>query len=126
MNGGINYEIKQSTCDWNQGLSKYYGTNQVLKDIDLDIYPGQIIGYIGPNGAGKSTTVKILLNIIDRYRGSVKVLGEDISIGNGNYKYKVGYVPESGEIYDSLTAFEYLSFVGELYGMDSQIVNEKV
>ncbi|MDB5195672.1 MAG: transporter ATP-binding protein, partial [Flaviaesturariibacter sp.] len=43
-----------------QHLFKNYGPKPVLKDINLDVYPGQVIGYIGPNGAGKSTTVKIL------------------------------------------------------------------
>ena len=47
-----------------QGLYKYFGENEVLGGIDLDIEPGRIIGYIGPNGAGKSTTVKILCGII--------------------------------------------------------------
>ncbi len=107
-----------------RGLSMYYGVNEVLKRIDLDILKGQIIGYIGPNGAGKSTTVKIMLGIVDGYRGSVKILGEEISQST-NYKYKVGYVPESGEIYDSLTGFEYLNFVGELYGLKPEVVDKK-
>ncbi|WP_353894537.1 ABC transporter ATP-binding protein [Proteinivorax hydrogeniformans] len=109
-----------------RGLSKTFGLKTVLKGIDLDVYAGQIIGYIGPNGAGKSTTVKILLGVIDQYHGSIEVLGENIATNNGSYKYKVGYVPESGEIYDSLTAEEYLAFIGELYGMDTQHVEEKV
>ena len=48
-----------------KGLSMSYGSNEVLKGINLEIYSGQIIGYIGPNGAGKSTTVKILLGILE-------------------------------------------------------------
>lgn len=108
-----------------RGLTKMYGIKTVLKNIDLDIYGGQIIGYIGPNGAGKSTTVKIILGIIEQFNGSVHVLGENIISGKGSYKYKVGYVPESGAVYDSLTAFEYLSFVGELYGMKPEKVDAK-
>lgn len=108
-----------------RGLTKAFGLKTVLRDIDLAVYPGQIIGYIGPNGAGKSTTVKIILGIIEQYAGTVEVLGENIATGDGNYKYKVGYVPESGAVYDSLTAFEYLSFVGELYGMPPRQVDDK-
>ena len=52
-----------------KNLKMSYGSKEVLKGINLEIYPGQIIGYIGPNGAGKSTTVKILLGIIDSYEG---------------------------------------------------------
>ncbi len=52
----------------------YDGKNYVLRGIDADIYPGQIIGYIGPNGAGKTTTVKILIGMLPDFEGQVTVL----------------------------------------------------
>lgn len=73
-----------------KNLRMSYGPTEVLKGIDLEIYRGQIIGYIGPNGAGKSTTIKILLGLVDGYRGEVNVFGEDIANGNVEYKRKVG------------------------------------
>lgn len=105
-------------------LSKSFGTKTVLRGISLDIFKGEIIGYIGPNGAGKSTTVKIMLGLIGEFSGDIKILGEDIR-GNINYKGKIGYVPETAEVYENLTAREYLTFVGELYGMEYEDVNEK-
>ena len=99
-------------------LEMSYGSKKVLKGINLEVTKGQIIGYIGPNGAGKSTTVKILLGLVEGYTGSVSVFGEDISKGNIDYKKKIGYVPETAEIYDNLTASEYLTFIGEVYGID--------
>lgn len=101
-------------------LNMNYGSKQVLKGIDLDVYKGQIIGYIGPNGAGKSTTVKIMLGLVEGYTGEIKILGQDIGDGNIEYKRKIGYVPENAEIYDNLTAREYLVFVGELYGLNDE------
>lgn len=106
-------------------LKLSYGTKEVLKGINLDVFPGQIIGYIGPNGAGKSTTVKALLGILNAYTGEIKVFGDDISKESINYKKKIGYVPETAEIYDSLTACEYLSFIGGLYGIDPETVDKK-
>ena len=106
-------------------LSKHYGSEEVLKGINLDIHKGQIIGYIGPNGAGKSTTVKILLGIVESFSGSIKVFGKEIDGSNSAYKLKVGYVPESGEVYDALTAYEYLSFVGGLYNMEDGDIDAK-
>jgi ABC-2 type transport system ATP-binding protein len=97
----------------------------ILKAINLDVYKGQIIGYIGPNGAGKSTTVKIMLGLIDHYQGQVEIFGQDISNGNVEYKRRIGYVPETADLYDNLTACEYLTFIGELYGMDYEIAEEK-
>ena len=79
-----------------RNLEKNFDSKKVLKGINLDIYPGQIIGYIGPNGAGKSTTVKIMLGLIGGYTGEVEILGENISNGNVEYKRKIGYVPETG------------------------------
>lgn len=105
-------------------LRKSYGSKEVLKGIDLEITAGQIIGYIGPNGAGKSTTVKILLGLEEGYSGEIKVLGENI-INNVDYKRKIGYVPEIAEMYDNLTAYEYLTFIGELYGLDFEEVEQK-
>lgn len=61
-----------------RGLSKTYDTKVVLRNINLDIQAGEIIGYIGPNGAGKSTTIKILTGIIPDFEGDASVLGLDI------------------------------------------------
>lgn len=106
-------------------LKMSYGSKDVLKGINLDIEKGNIIGYIGPNGAGKSTTVKIILGLVKGFTGEVKVFGQDITKDDGNYKKRIGYVPEVPEIYDSLTGKEYLTFIGELYGLDYEKADEK-
>lgn len=108
-----------------RNLNKSYGSKNVLNDINLDINKGEIIGYIGSNGAGKSTTVKIMLGLIEDYDGDVEIFGENIRKNPVDYKMKIGYVPEAGEIYDNLTAREYLGFIGELYGMDYETAVEK-
>jgi ABC-2 type transport system ATP-binding protein len=107
------------------GLWMNYTDRMVLRGIDLKVYRGQIIGYIGPNGAGKSTTVKIMLGLVEGYNGKVEIFGRDIADGDVSYKKRIGYVPEVAELYDSLTAREYLTFVGELYGMKRSDVDYK-
>jgi ABC-2 type transport system ATP-binding protein len=102
-----------------------YGSKQVLGGINIEVPKGEIVGYIGPNGAGKSTTVKILLGILTGYKGVVRVMGEDIASGGVGYKRRVGYIPETAEIYDNLTAREYLTFLGEIYGMSYGEADEK-
>lgn len=116
----IGNEVVLSITD----LQKNYGKKQVLSGINLEVSKGQIIGYIGPNGAGKSTTVKILLGLEESYRGSVEIFGQNIK-GNTDYKRKIGYVPEVAEMYDNLTAYEYLTFVGELYGLEIEVAEQK-
>jgi ABC-2 type transport system ATP-binding protein len=106
-------------------LRMKYEDRYVLQGIDLEVYPGQIIGYIGPNGAGKSTTVKIMLGLVQGYTGEVRIFGRDIADGDVTYKRRIGYVPEVVEVYDNLTASEYLTFVGELYGVDGEAADDK-
>ncbi len=106
-------------------LKKEFGAKEVLKGVQLDVYKGQIIGYIGPNGAGKSTTVKIILGLEEEYSGQVTLFGEDISTGSVEYKKRIGYVPEMADLYDNLTAEEYLTFMGELYGLEQERAQKK-
>src|ERR1700744_6572931 len=89
-----------------KNLTKSYGAKKVLKNLSLDIYPGQVIGYIGPNGAGKSTTVKILTGLIPDFQGEVLVNGIDMAQTPLEIKKLIGYVPENAEIYDVLTPRE--------------------
>ena len=106
-------------------LKKSYGAKEVLKGINLDVEKGQIVGYIGPNGAGKSTTVKLMLGLINEYDGTIEILGQDILNSGIEYKSKIGYVPETADIYESLTAREYLNFIGELYGINEKVIENK-
>lgn len=102
-----------------------YGSKIVLRSISLDVYPGQIIGYIGPNGAGKSTTVKIMLGLVTGYLGDIHLFGQPITNEDVQYRNRIGYVPEVVDMYDNLTASEYLTFIGELYGMTWDQANRK-
>ncbi len=107
-------------------LCKQYGEKTVLNNINLEVYPGQVIGYIGPNGAGKSTTVKVLTGVIQDYTGQVQVAGKDLRENLMDIKRMIGYVPELAELYDLLTPREYLHFTGTLYGMEANLIEERM
>jgi ABC-2 type transport system ATP-binding protein len=107
-------------------LFKNYGTKPVLKDINLEVYPGQVIGYIGPNGAGKSTTVKILCGLLTDYEGEVRIKGFDLKTQTLEVKKIIGYVPELAELYDVLSPWEYLIFMGSLYGLEEHVCIERI
>lgn len=117
--------MKQEKVISLQDVTMHYPGKQVLNGINIDVYRGQIIGYIGPNGAGKSTTIKIMLGLIQGYRGTVEIFGEELRHDDPSYKRRIGYVPENAEIYDSLTAYEYLTFIGELYGIERDVAASK-
>nr|WP_253299153.1 MULTISPECIES: ABC transporter ATP-binding protein [Paenibacillus] len=102
-----------------------YNGRYVLNGIDLEVKRGEMIGYIGPNGAGKSTTVKILLGLVEGYIGDVRIFGRNIADGDVEYKRRIGYVPEVAELYEQLTPAEYLTFIGELYGLSYEDADYK-
>lgn len=102
-----------------------FGEKQVLKGVNVDVGRGEIIGYIGPNGAGKSTTIKLILGLLNEFEGDIEVFGTSIRGADTSYKKRIGYVPENADVYDQLTASEYLTFVGELYGMSRGKAHQK-
>jgi ABC-2 type transport system ATP-binding protein len=108
-----------------KNLTKSYGTNPVLRGINLDIEAGKIIGYIGPNGAGKSTTLKILTGIIPDFKGEVHVMGMDVRENALEIKRKIGFIPENAMLYETLTPIEYLTFIGQLYEMSIPEIEKK-
>ncbi len=108
-----------------RSLTKSYGSKTVLQGIDLEVLPGQIVGYIGPNGAGKSTTVKILTGILGDFGGEVEVAGFSVRNAPLEVKRRIGYVPELAELYDLLTPREFLLFLGNLHGLSEGVVVER-
>src|SRR5690606_31541192 len=106
-------------------LKKSYGTKEILKGINLDIFPGQVIGYISPNGAGKFTTVKILTGLIIDFTVHREIQGNDIQKQPLSIKSMIGYVPENAELYEVMTPIEYLDFIGKLYGIDDVTIQER-
>lgn len=97
----------------------------VLKGIDMEIRPGEVIGYLGSNGAGKSTTVKIMCGLLEDFEGKVDVLGYDVRENDIEVKKRIGYIPENAVMYEHLTPMEYLEFIGAMYGLDRKEVNRK-
>jgi len=98
-----------------QRLAKSYGEHPAVRGIDLEIPTGQLVGLLGPNGAGKSTTLKMLTGMLAPSAGTAEIEGFDVVREPLEVKRVVGYVPESGALFESLTAQEYLRFVATLY-----------
>jgi len=98
-----------------ENLSRAYGGKTALHALNLRVSPGEILGFLGPNGAGKSTTVKILTGMIKPDRGRATVAGFDVVSDPLQVQARIGYVPESAALYESLSAREYLELVASLY-----------
>lgn len=101
-----------------QGLSKRYGDMLAVDNVDLQVNAGEIFGFLGPNGAGKTTTINMLIGITAPTSGVVRLGGVDVAREPERAKSIVGYVPDQPNVYEKLTAWEFLMFVANLYGMD--------
>lgn len=101
-----------------QDLSKSYGKKEAVKALNFTVNPGEILGFLGPNGAGKTTTIKMLTCLIRPTGGTASVAGYDIIKDPIEVKQRMGYVPESGALFETLSAIEYLRFLAELHHMD--------
>jgi ABC-2 type transport system ATP-binding protein len=99
-------------------LSKRYGDKEAVRGLDLEIPTGQLVGLLGPNGAGKSTTLRMLTGMLLPSAGSAEVFGFDVAREPVEVKRIVGYVPESGALFETLTGWEYLELVAALYHLD--------
>lgn len=107
-------------------LHHSYGETPAVQGLSFEAGVGEVLGLLGPNGAGKSTTVKILTGLLPLQRGTVEVAGFDIAADPIAVKRRVGYVPESGALYDALTPDEYFRFISLLHRLEPEIVQPRI
>src|SRR6185503_4969138 len=94
--------------------------------LSFEVPAGQIVGFLGPNGAGKSTTLKMLTGMIEPSSGTANVCGYDLQRDLLEVKRHVGFVPESGAVFESLTGLEYLEMVAALYGIPQNAARARI
>jgi ABC-2 type transport system ATP-binding protein len=98
------------------GLSKWYGSRQAVKSLDLSVGQGEIFGFLGPNGAGKTTTIRMALGLIRPSGGTVEVLGQDITRHRRQVLPRVGALVESPALYLYMSGRDNLKAVGDVLG----------
>jgi ABC-2 type transport system ATP-binding protein len=99
-------------------LTKYYGKNRGVIELNLTVDEGEIYGFIGPNGAGKSTTIKLMLNFIRPSSGRCRIFGEDCAAASARIKRDIGYIPAEVSYYDGMKVSELLSYSASFYPGD--------
>ncbi|MCA9152147.1 MAG: ATP-binding cassette domain-containing protein, partial [Planctomycetales bacterium] len=97
------------------GLRKSFGTNAVLRGLDLQVQAGHTHALLGRNGAGKSTTLHILMGLIQRDAGNVSVLGMDPNVVPLEIRRSVGFLAEDQQMFGWMTIDEMLSFMQPFY-----------
>jgi len=104
-----------------RNLSKTYrgASVKAVDDLSLHVRPGEIFGFLGPNGAGKTTTIKSVVGLLKPDQGEILIDGVDALKQPVEAKKRTGFVPDTPELYDKLTAREYLSFVADVFMVPS-------
>ena len=108
-----------------EALTKYYGKNRGIENVNLDVRVGEVFGFLGPNGAGKSTTIRTLLDEIRPTSGTATILGLDARRDVVAIRRLLGYVPSDLALYPNLTGHDTLTYFANLRGgVDWGYVNE--
>ncbi len=102
-------------------LKKSYGKNIALKGITFNVKKGSITGFLGRNGAGKTTTVRVLLGLLRKDEGEVRIEGRDVTNGqHAEVRRKIGYMPENFSLYTNMTGQEVLDLNSKFFGKMNQ------
>ena len=109
-----------------KNLYKSYGTKEVLKGINLTVGKGQIVGLIGKNGIGKSTTIDCVTGSKNYNSGEIYINGTNIESNPIEIKKMFGYISSEPCLYETMTGYEYLSFIASVYGVSPSVFPNKV
>lgn len=107
-------------------LKKTYGTLVAVDELELTIDEGCVFGFIGRNGAGKTTTIRMMMGLLEPSAGTVLLGGHDIRREPEKAKAITGYLPDHPFLYDKLTGYELLRFVGGLYSVPERRREERI
>src|SRR4029079_9035570 len=107
-------------------LTKPLAAQTAVDHVSFETHAGQSVGFLRPNGAGKSTTLKMLTGILQPTSGTATICGFDLRKQTIDVKRNVGFVPESGAVFESLTGLEYLEMVAALYGIPRDAARERI
>ncbi|WJI10100.1 ABC transporter ATP-binding protein [Methanobacterium sp. CWC-01] len=99
-----------------KNLTKYYGKVRALNKVDLTVEEGEVYGFIGPNGAGKSTALRIILGMLRKNGGDIKLLGQDPWHDAVKLHHRLAYVPGEVNLWPNLTGGEVIDLLGRLRG----------
>ena len=108
-----------------ENLCKSYGEKQVLTDLNLTVYEGELFGFIGRNGIGKSTTIDCMIGMKKFNSGNIRIYDYDILENPIEVKKLIGYVSSEPILYEEMTGIEYLKFISNIYKVDPTTFKEK-
>nr|WP_072536826.1 ABC transporter ATP-binding protein [Anaerococcus mediterraneensis] len=110
-----------------ENFTKEYNIDKrAVDDISFEARDGEIFGFLGPNGAGKSTTIKSIVGINSKTKGEISINGLTIEDDPIEYKKQFSYVPDNPELFENYSGNEYINFLADIYGIDTQTRKERL
>jgi len=107
-------------------LTKHYGKVAAVDGLNLEVPAGQIFGFLGPNGAGKTTTIRVMMGILKATSGQVLLDGHDVVTDGQKAKALTGFIPDRPFLYEKLSAYEFLEFVGKLHRIQTARLESRI
>lgn len=107
-------------------LTKKFGDMTAVDNLSVEIKPGEIYGFIGHNGAGKTTTIKAVCGIMNFDSGEITIDGMSVTQQPLKCKQITAYIPDNPDLYEFLTGIQYLNFVADIFGVDSEKRQERI
>jgi ABC-2 type transport system ATP-binding protein len=108
-----------------RGLVRRYGTFTAVDGLDLDVRPGEILGFLGPNGAGKTTTLKCCAGLLPCDAGTIEIAGHALARQPMMARAAFGYVPDRPFFYERLSAREFIEFIAALYDVPGAVAGPR-
>ncbi|MCB9853121.1 MAG: ABC transporter ATP-binding protein [Phycisphaerales bacterium] len=109
-----------------ENVTKCYGRLRAVDGISLNVKRGELFAFLGPNGAGKTTTIKMMTGLLTPDSGTITVCGHPMATDSQLAKARIAFVPDQPFLYGKLTAREFMHFVGEMYGIDRNILPARI
>lgn len=113
--------MKQSVLTIQELVGGYSRKRPVLRQVNVSVRPGELVGLIGLNGAGKSTLMKHIIGLLQPHQGQVEVCGHRLETENEAYRSSFTFVPESPVLYDELSVWEHLEWTAMAYGVEESV-----
>ena len=109
-----------------EGLSRRFQALAAVEDLDLTVFPGEIVGLIGPDGAGKTTALRMLSGILPATNGEARVAGHSVTTNPAAVKEHIAYMGQRFALYEDLTVAENIRFYADLYGVPKASLNQRM
>jgi len=106
-------------------LSKWFGDIQAVKDLNIRV-ENELFGFLGPNGAGKTTTIRMMTGLLTPTKGEIKICGIDLGLHPVEAKMQFGLLPDNPYLYEKLSCFEFLNFMGNLYRIEMGVLEKRI